>query len=248
MKKVLIGTVIVLLLILAYFIIFRGISIGSVKILSVEQIANENDNLTQEIAQTELLMKSTYQSKIAELESSVSKLLEKRTEYLDLANISTVGEIQGANQTEEYTTEFLLAKLGNYSGSKGVDLTYVISPITSADSTLRNISFKVTGLYGQVIEFISALEDDTSLGFRIYNFKMTGNEIVTATFITKNVRVKQGLGSTGNTQTSTDTQTNNQDNSNTENNLNTENDQDTKSTQEVQNVDTNFSVTENTVD
>ena len=46
---------------MAYFAIFKGISVANFHLLSVEQIGEENDKLTQEIAQTEILMNNDYQ-------------------------------------------------------------------------------------------------------------------------------------------------------------------------------------------
>ena len=85
MKKILIGILIILLVVMAYFAIFKGISIGGFNVLSVEQIQDENNKLTEEIAKTETLMHSDYRAKTDELEKSVKSLLLAKNEYLDLA-------------------------------------------------------------------------------------------------------------------------------------------------------------------
>ena len=105
MKKLLIGVLIILLIILAYFAIFEGITLGDFHVLSVAQIKQENDRLEQEIAQTQVLMNSDYKTKTDELESSVSQLLVAKDEYHDLASISTEGELAAASQDEIYTVE-----------------------------------------------------------------------------------------------------------------------------------------------
>ena len=92
MKKILIGTIIILLCILAYFAIFRGITIGNFKILSVTQIKDENDYLTQQITETEALMKVDYLSKTETLNQSMESLLEEKNKYLELASVSTESE------------------------------------------------------------------------------------------------------------------------------------------------------------
>jgi len=63
MRKILISVLIVLLIIMAYFAMFKGLSIAGFQILSVEQIFDEDEKLEQEIAQTEMLMNNDYQSK-----------------------------------------------------------------------------------------------------------------------------------------------------------------------------------------
>ena len=211
MKKILISVVIALLCILAYFVLFRGVSIGSFKILSIEQIGNANDNLTAEIAQTELLMHSTYKTKASELETSIEALLKEKRAYLDLAQISTVGEIKGASQIKEYTTEFLMVKLGNYRALYGVDLKYSAQTITSDAPDLKNLLFEVTGDYIPIKDFIEALESDSDLEFRIYNFKMVpSGDTLLATFTVPNIKIKQELSSSTITETN-----NNNDNSTT---------------------------------
>ena len=60
MKKILISILYILLIVLAYFAIFNGISFANVKILSVEQIAQGNDNLTNSIEKVKSLLKKDY--------------------------------------------------------------------------------------------------------------------------------------------------------------------------------------------
>ena len=49
MRKVLISILLILLIVLAYFAIFQGISIGTFKVLSTGEIIELNDNLTVKI-------------------------------------------------------------------------------------------------------------------------------------------------------------------------------------------------------
>ncbi len=190
MKKILITILIILLIVMAYFAIVKGIAIGNIKVLSVKQIKNENEKLTQEIAQTELLMNTNYPAKTSSLDTSVSNLLKARDEYLDLASVSTEEEIKQATVKEEYTVEFLLTKFGRYATSTRVNLKYEITSGSSPDS--NNINFTVSGKYSRIITFLSDIEDDAKLGFRIRNFKLIpSGENLTATFLVTNVSVKQ---------------------------------------------------------
>ena len=88
MKKILIILLIILLITLSYFAIFKGISLGNFEVLSVERIQEENDRLTQEIEQTEKLIHSDYIQKTDELQSSVDSLMNAKDEYVELANVS----------------------------------------------------------------------------------------------------------------------------------------------------------------
>lgn len=192
MKKLLISALIILLLVMAYFAIFKGISIANFHLLSVEQIGQENDKLTQEIAQTEILMNNDYQAKLSDLKKNTSDLMAAKEEYYDLADSSTEEEIRQANQVEEYTVEFLMTNLGRHATAKGVNLTYTPTSGTTGEANVNNISFTVVGSYNSVIEFLTSIEDDSKLGFRIRNFKLVpGGGYLQATFLVTNVKIKQ---------------------------------------------------------
>ncbi len=189
MKKILMSILIILLIVMAYFTIFKGIEIGNIKILSIEQIKYENEKLEQQITQTEILMNTNYPSKTDELNTKISSLLTAKDTYLDTASTSTEEEIKQATIKEEYTVEFLLTKFGRYSTSNGVNLKYEITSGSSSGS--NNITFTVDGRYSRIITFLSDIEDDAKLGFRIRNFKLIPNgENLTATFLVTNVSVK----------------------------------------------------------
>ena len=194
MKKILIGILMVLLVFLAYFAIFKGITLGGFQLLSVEQIQDENKKLTAGIAETETLIYSTYRNKTDELESSVSTLLATRDEYLDLAQISTDGELAAANKEETYKIEYLWTRIGSHATSEGVDLKLDILAGETGEADVKNLSFSVTGNYIAVINFVISIEDDSQLGFRIENFKILPGSSTNgrqATFIVRNVRIKQ---------------------------------------------------------
>ena len=194
MKKILIGILTILLIVVAYLTVFRGISIGNFSILSVEQIQEENDNLTTEIAQTETLMYSTYATQTEQLEKSVSSLLEAKEEYLDLANVSTESELSEASKEETYKIEYLWTRIGSHATTEGVILKLDVQTGGTGESDVKNLSFTVTGNYIAIINFVTAIEDDSELGFRIENFKIlpgTDTDGREATFTVRNVRIKQ---------------------------------------------------------
>lgn len=193
MKKVLIGILIILLIAMAYLAIFKGISIGNFQVLSVEQIQEENNKLTQEIAEAETLMYSNYPAKTDELEESITNLLKAKEEYLDLANLSTENELKRANKQEIYKIEYLWTRIGSHATEEGVILKLDITAGETGESEVKNLSFTVTGNYIAIINFISAIEDDSKLAFRIENFKILPGSDTNgrqATFIVRNVRIK----------------------------------------------------------
>lgn len=194
MKKILIILLIILLLTLSYFAIFRGITLGKFEVLSVEQIQAENDKLTQEIEATEKLKHSEYKQKSEELERSIEGLLTAKEEYYDLANVSTEGEIKKASRQETYKIEYIWTRIGSHATREGVELKLDITAGEIGDEDVKNLSFTVTGNYIAVINFVLAIEDDSQLGFRIESFKIlpgSGENGRQATFTVRNVRIKQ---------------------------------------------------------
>ena len=169
----------------------KGITIGKVKILSIDQIITENDNLTKNIEEANSLLKKDYPSKKQELSNSVNTLLKQKEEYFNLAKVSTENEISKANTEETYLREYLWVRIGRQATSRGVWLKLDINTGDAGDENIKTLAFTAKGQYAQLIQFIAALEDDDKLGFKIENFKMTksGSDLV-ATFKVRNVRIK----------------------------------------------------------
>ena len=183
MRKILIGILTILLIVMAVLVITKGLTIGNFKILSVKQIIEGNDKLTAEISETEKLIRSNYPTELETLDSTVSSLLAAKEEYQDLADVSTKSEINKATTVETYTVEFLWTRLGRHATAEGVYLSYT--------PTNNSIKFTVSGDYIPILSFVSAIENDSKLGFRIENFKLIpGGNNLQATFETININIK----------------------------------------------------------
>ena len=183
MRKILIGILTIFLIVMAVLVITKGLTIGNFKILSVKQIIEGNDKLTAEISETEKLIRSNYPTELETLDSTVSSLLAAKEEYQDLADVSTKSEINKATTVETYTVEFLWTRLGRHATAEGVYLSYT--------PTNNSIKFTVSGDYIPILSFVSAIENDSKLGFRIENFKLIpGGNNLQATFETRNINIK----------------------------------------------------------
>ena len=198
MRKILIGILTILLIVMAVLVITKGLTIGNFKILSVKQIIEDNDKLTSEISQTEKLIRSDYPAKLEDLDSNVSNLLVAKEEYQDLADVSTKSEINKATTVETYTVEFLWTRLGRHATAEGVYLSYT--------PTNNSIKFTVSGDYIPILSFVSAIENDSKLGFRIENFKLIpGGNNLQATFETRNINIKtEGVSNAVQSNTTTE--------------------------------------------
>jgi hypothetical protein len=211
MRKILIGILTILLIVMAVLVITKGLTIGNFKILSVKQIIEGNDKLTAEISETEKLIRSNYPTELETLDSTVSSLLAAKEEYQDLADVSTKSEINKATTVETYTVEFLWTRLGRHATAEGVYLSYT--------PTNNSIKFTVSGDYIPILSFVSAIENDSKLGFRIENFKLIpGGNNLQATFETRNINIKtEGVNTAVQSTTITESAPTNTPDTNTQN-------------------------------
>lgn len=211
MRRILIGILTILLIVMAVLVITKGLTIGNFKILSVQQIIEGNDKLTAEISETEKLIRSNYPTELETLDSTVSSLLAAKEEYQDLADVSTKSEINKATTVETYTVEFLWTRLGRHATAEGVYLSYT--------PTNNSIKFTVSGDYIPILSFVSAIENDSKLGFRIENFKLIpGGNNLQATFETRNINIKtEGVNTAVQSTTITESAPTNTPDTNTQN-------------------------------
>lgn len=223
MKKLLILILITLLLILTMFIGIKGVTIGKIEILGIQGIQAKNSELDSKIQDAAKLVEKTYAQTISEVNSNAKKLKEEKQNYQDMTAISSDGETQAVNQIEKYEIETLWVKLGNHATSEGVVMKMDVTSGSSGAQDSYNLNFTVTGGYVQIEDFISSIENDSTLGFKIEEFKMapSGNDLQ-ATFVCKDIPIKQVSSTTTVTQNTT-TDGNNTANTNTAGNITTDN-------------------------
>lgn len=191
MRKVLISILVILLIVLAYFTIFQGISIGNFEILSASGIVGLNDELTAKIEEANRKIKNDLQSKRTELSQSVSTLLQNKESYYRVANVSTESEISKANTQETYDIEYLWLRIGRHARTEGVNIRMDVMNGTTGDENTKNLSFTVIGQYVAIIDFVSSIEDDSELAFRIENFNLLPDGTnLKATFDITGIRIK----------------------------------------------------------
>ena len=191
MRKVLISILVILLIVLAYFTIFQGISIGNFEILSASGIVGLNDELTAKIEEANRKIKNDLQSKRTELSQCVSTLLQNKESYYRVANVSTESEISKANTQETYDIEYLWLRIGRHARTEGVNIRMDVMNGTTGDENTKNLSFTVIGQYVAIIDFVSSIEDDSELAFRIENFNLLPDGTnLKATFDITGIRIK----------------------------------------------------------
>lgn len=191
MRKILISILVILLLVLAYFTIFQGIALGNFKILNVEKIIELNNTLNLGIEEANSKIKNDLKNKQKELSENVEVLSNNKEEYYKLANVSTENEIDEANTQEIYNSEYLWIKIGRHARKEKVIPKMDVKTSTTGDSTLKDLAITAEGSYYGIIDFVSDLENDSDLNFRIENFKLipSGDNLL-ATFNVSGLKIK----------------------------------------------------------
>jgi len=192
MKKLLILILIALLLTLSIFVVIQGVEIGSIEILGVKGIQAKNSELDDKIQQAGKLAEKDYQQAVSTVQSNAKKLKEEKKNYEDLIAISEEDGTQITNQIEKYEIETLWVKLGNHATSQGVIMQMDVMKGNNTAQDVYNLKFTATGSYISITDFISAIENDTTLGFKIEEFKMlpSGSDLQ-ATFVCKDIAIKE---------------------------------------------------------
>ena len=192
MKKLLLIILIILLCVGVYFAIGKGIKIGEVQVLSMTQISEANSNLNAKIEEVNQLIDLEYPKKMSNLKEASSQMIQAKDEYLKLTNISTDEQILKATRSESYSIEFLWATIGNHATTEGVNLKFEILSNDTGTQGVYNLGFTVDGNYVAIINFISAIENDSKLNFRVQNFKLVPYQqpVLRATFTVKNIGIE----------------------------------------------------------
>lgn len=221
MKKLLISILIILLLVLCGFAVTKGYNIGNFTVLGVEAIKEKNEQLDESIGQATKLASTDYPKAISDTETDLKKLTEEKKNYEDMVTISTGDEVKQATQFQKYEIESLWVKIGNHAKSEGVVMKMDLLRGTGDDN--YNLNFTVNGSYIGITNFISNIENDSQLGFKIENFSMVPSSSTTdlqATFTCKDITIK-GISDSSSTVNSSNNNTNNNTTTNTNNTNNT---------------------------
>lgn len=206
MKKLLISLIIILSLVLTGITIVKGLQIGKINVLGILGIKEENEKLDEKVKEATKLASTDYQKNIDDLNSAIKKLETEKSSYEDLVNVSTDSEVESANQNYNYMIDFLLIRVENHAKSVGVTMKMDVTRSSSGAENVYNLNFTATGSYVGIEEFITGIEDDSKLGFKIENFSMkssseNGGE-VQATFVCKDITI-QGISNNNSSSSST---------------------------------------------
>ena len=233
MKKLLILVLIILICALVLVTGIKGIHLGNINVLGISEIKSENADLEKKLEQATTLVSTDYPSQISTINSDIKAMNNEKQTYEDLVAVSTDSEVAASLQKQKYTVDKLWAKIGTLATDEGLDAKFELrngslTPASSETFKYYDIDFTVEGSYAGISLYISDLEDDSELNFKIENFKMepvADGSIVKATFTTNDIAIEGISTSSATTPTTTEktpTETNTQ-NSNSTNTTNTTN-------------------------
>lgn len=200
MKKLLISIIIALMCILTVFTVIRGIHIGGFIILGLNEIKAEDEKLEKKVTEATKLASTDYPNELETIKKDMKDMEAEKEQYEDMIAVSTESEISSAIQKQNYSIDKLWTKIGSLATDEGLDAKFALTKGTlesasDEDFNYYTIEFEVTGSYVGVSLYISDLEDDSELGFRIEDFNMVpegDGSTVTATFKTKDIAI-QGI-------------------------------------------------------
>ena len=253
MKKLLMLILIALLVALSIFIVINGFNLGKVEVLGLNGIKTRNSELDEKIQEATKLATTEYKETLQTLEKDAKDFEAKKQEYQSLSTASDGADLQIASQFQRYNYERLLVELGTHATSEGANLKIDVVGDgielqlgANEKIYLYDFNFTVTGSYVAITSFVSDIENDADLGFRIEQFKLkpgTSTSNLQATFTCKNIPMiekipvivtsndagengteENNANTTNENSNSTNTNTNSTNNTNTSSNTTNTND------------------------
>lgn len=198
MRKILIGIIVLLLIVLGVMSVTKGINIGNLEVSSIQQLSERNDAIDSKIEEINTLIDTEYPKKLTELNTASKKMQDAKEEYLKYSTMSSSDEILKAMQGKIYKIEFLWTSLGQHVRNEGVVLDFKIVDSSIGESKASDLEFTVTGTYSRITNFVYAIENDEDLDFRIDNFKLlpgSSDVMLVATFTVRNVVIEGNTSS-----------------------------------------------------
>lgn len=195
-----VSTIIMLIsIVLLTLAMVKGIEIGNFKIMSISQLKEKNNTLTKKIEEASVITSKNYLENEENLNKTFSKYTTQKNKYEKLVGTSKE-ESEQKYETKQYDISYLWRILGKYAANRNLYLGIDVTKNESAKNNTYNFKCTLEGdisQYGNISQFITDIENDSDLYFRIYNFKMTSFKhpkeenkwCMRATFEIKNINI-----------------------------------------------------------
>ena len=170
MKKFLISVLIFLFTVLAFFAIFRNISIGQWTSKNINDVKSSNDKLNEKINYAKQLNNQEYPEQISKLDTATEKLKVTKEKYKSKLDYISEDINLDVVKVKHYKVEKLWITIENYAKQEEVELKLDI--LDTSTTGVYDLNVTVVGEYIGITDFIYDIEKDDTLGFKILNFKM----------------------------------------------------------------------------
>lgn len=196
MKKLLISILTVLLLVLCIITIWKGIVVFGVNIIGFTQIGEKSAKLDESISRATVIASTDFDNVVnKDLVNDLKKLKEEKKNYDELVQATGTTGVQSTSQYQKYEIEYLWTVIGNHATSEGVVIKMDL--VSGSLQNNYNLNFTVTGEYIGITDFISDIENDAALGFKIENFNLvpgSNTSELQATFTCRDIEIKDIAG------------------------------------------------------
>lgn len=188
MKNKLIFIILVISFVLVICLASFGLKVGNFEIPSISKLITKNENINTNIETVTRLTSSDYPNSVTKLETTIDSLKIQKEKYEQISGFSE--DDKQVYETEKYDIGYLWTTLGEYATKNNINLAMDVKRSTGTD--LYNLYFTVQGEYVEISDFVTKIENDSNLSFRIYNFKLvpgSSNVKLKATFTVKDVNI-----------------------------------------------------------
>ncbi len=189
MKNKLIFVILIISIVLVICLTVFGFKIGSFEIPSLSKMIAKNNDINSGIEQVSKLTSADYPQAINKLETTIDSLNVQKEKYEQIAGFTSEGDTS-LYETERYDISYLWTVLGEYASKNKINLAIDVKKSTGTD--LYDLYFTIQGEYVDISDFITKIENDSDLSFRIYNFNIvpgSSNINLKATFTVKDVNI-----------------------------------------------------------
>ena len=167
MKKILISVLIILLLILTYFSLAKGINFLNIK--SINNIKAASNKLENDYNEANDLSNKTYPAEVDGLEDAIKKLKISKQEFESKNLYNKEENSLGTVEIKTYKIHYLWTILGNYRKDRGVQSLNLDLKSTQAQD-VYDLQFTLIGSYTSITDFLYDIENDEELNFEIKDF------------------------------------------------------------------------------
>lgn len=189
MKNKIIIIIFILIFILLIGIIFFGVEFGKVRILSIKEMQEKNNQLHEKIASASNVTSVEYPAKTDSLEATYEQYKIEKQKYEEMSGF-TNSKKKKVYEVKQYDIGYLWQLIGKYARTYNLAITMNVNQ--SSTPELCELHFNINGEYVNISRFIAEVENNSDLYFRIYNFNMNGGgDQVYAYFLVKDIKFEQ---------------------------------------------------------